>query len=103
MKEAIIKLLRESKIINEDFDDRKITLSKVGLMPKNTIYKIYERRSKITNVVPKELVNNLRDFQGTEILLTSVKKDGSEFLLFTNADITYLIGVTNDLTPNFNI
>jgi hypothetical protein len=103
MKEAIIKLLKESKIINEDFDDRKITFSKVGLVRKDTIYKIYKRRSQITNVVPTELVNNLRDFQGTEVLLTSVINDGNEFLLFTNADITYLIGVTNDLTPNFNI
>ncbi|MDP4263428.1 MAG: hypothetical protein Q8941_12955 [Bacteroidota bacterium] len=100
MKEAFIQLLSKAKILENDSDKKNLVFEKSALVPKNIVYRTYKKRSELNQIVPKDLVKNIEDFQQDNILLTLVKDSVGQYLMFTDKEANYLIGVTDYLSPD---
>jgi hypothetical protein len=93
-------LILKAEVFEEGIDLNSITFERRGIGQRDVLYQIYDRRSKIGNVVPYKLVQGLKNFKGEEVLLTAVVHKDDKYLMFTDVDVTYFIGITEALPDN---
>lgn len=95
MNEKLIGLINRSSFQNlfgsQNFEDYKIM--NVGLMPKESVYRTFERRSRLNNNITSKLLDEIKSFSGSTIQLTNLQYLNNSYLVFTDREFVQLIGV----------
>lgn len=91
MNQSIKKII--VGLFGDEILEKLVQVENVGLMDRDVVYKIYKRRSLISDKVTPDLIKSLKESKEKKVLLKNVTVDGEEYLLFLDQRETTLIGV----------